>query len=184
MAKVYKKTNPKLFDKAVSGIQDALASGLPWLDRVYGICESVVDMKNGKKFISANQYIGKGHYEQVMPCEELGNFAFFTLKDPQETISADRNRIRSPFSLIFWYDMRKVSLPTDERNTEEIKDQILGLLDELHNPNLTITRIYEKWQNVFADFSYDTIKNQYLMSPYAGLRIEGYIETRVSCQIK
>ena len=71
---------------------------------------------------------------------------------------------------------------TDERNTEEIKDQILGLLDELHNPNLTITRIYEKWQNVFADFSYDTIKNQYLMSPYAGLRIEGYIETRVSCQ--
>ena len=63
MAKVYKKTNPKLFDKAVSGIQDALASGLPWLDRVYGICESVVEMKNGKKFISANHYIeiGRAH---------------------------------------------------------------------------------------------------------------------------
>ena len=69
MAKIYKKSNPKLFDKAVSGIQDQLAEGLPWLDRVYGICETITDIKNGQKFVSANRYIGKGQYEQVMPCE-------------------------------------------------------------------------------------------------------------------
>ena len=68
MAKIYKKSNPKLFDKAVSGIQDKLAEGLPWLDRVYGICETITDIKNGQKFVSANRYIGKGQYEQVMPC--------------------------------------------------------------------------------------------------------------------
>lgn len=181
MAKIYKKSNPKLFDKAVSGIQDQLAEGLPWLDRVYGICETITDIKNGQKFVSANRYVGKGQYEQVMPCEELGNFCFFSLKDPQETIPSDRNRIKCPFSLIFWFDMRKVSLPTDERNIEQIKDQILGILDELHNPYLTITRIYEKWQNVFSEYTYDIVANHYLMSPYAGIKIDGYIEARVSC---
>ena len=77
--------------------------------------------------------------------------------------------------------MRKVSLPTDERNIEQIKDQILGILDELHNPYLTITRIYEKWQNVFSEYTYDIVANHYLMSPYAGIKIDGYIEARVYC---
>ena len=141
----------------------------------------ITDTKNGQKFVSANRYVGKGQYEQVMPCEELGNFCFFSLKDPQETIPSDRNRIKSPFSLIIWCDVRKVSLTTDERNIEQMKDQILSTLDALHNPYLTITRIYEKWQNVFSEYTYDIVANHYLMSPYAGIRIEGYIEARVSC---
>lgn len=181
MVKIYEKTNPKLFDKAILGFQYALANGLTWLDRVYGICETLVSMRNGKKFVSANYYVGKGQYEQVMPCDEIGNFAFFSLKDPQETLVKDRNIIRSPFSLILWFDMRKVSQPIDERNTEAIKDQILGIIDNLHNPCITITRVYDKWQNVFGDFSYEVVANQYLMSPYSGLRIDGYIEARVSC---
>src|SRR5574344_2239912 len=162
MDRIVTKTNPKLFDKEVLKIQEALADAFPWLDYSLGICETLTEIKKGRKFTTPNVYDGKGQYTQIMPCEELGNFSFFTLRDPQE-ITKNNNLVKSPFSLIIWYDMRKVSLPSDERNTEEIKDRILGLLDELHNPNLTITRIYEKWQNVFADFSYDTIKNQYLM---------------------
>lgn len=181
MDRVVTKTNPKLFDKEVLKIQNALADAFPWLNYAFGICETLTDIKDGRKFNSANLYIGRGQYMQVMPCEELGNFAFFTLRDPQEFMARDRNLIKSPFSLIIWYDTRKVSLPTDERNTEEIKAQILGVLSELRFPSVSLTRIYEKPQNVFADYSYDYTNNQFMMSPYAGLRIDGVMEVRIPC---
>lgn len=76
------KTNPKLFDKAVLPMQKVLADIL-WLDYSFGICESLVDVVDGKKYTSANLYLGDGKYERIEPCEELGNFSFFYLKDPQ-----------------------------------------------------------------------------------------------------
>lgn len=180
---VVTKTNPKLFDKEVLKIQNALADAFPWLDHCFGICETLTDIKDGRKFTSANWYNGRGQYTQIMPCEELGNFSFFTLRDPQE-MGKGSNLIKSPFSLIIWYDTRKVSLPSDERNTEEIKGQILGVLNQLRFPTLQINRIYEKPQNVFADFSYEHTDNQFLMSPFAGLRIDGMIEARIPCITK
>lgn len=181
MDRVQHKTNPKLFDKEVLRIQEALADAFPWLDYSLGICETLTEVKKGRRFTSANLYDGHGQYTQIMPCEELGNFSFFVLRDPQEFVAKDRNLVKSPFSLIIWYDTRKVSLPSDERNTEEIKGQILSVLNSLRFPTFSITRIYEKPQNVFADFSYDHTENQYMMSPFAGLRIDGVMEARIPC---
>lgn len=181
MDRIHKKTDPKLFDKEVLKIQEALADAFPWLDYALGICETLTEVQNGRKQTSANLYIGMGQYEKIQPCEELGNFSFFTLRDPQEISQRNKNLIKSPFSLIIWYDTRKVSLPTDERNTEAIKAQILGVLHNVHSPNFSITRVYEKPQNVFADYSYDHTQNQYLMSPFAGLRIDGFMEASVPC---
>lgn len=181
MDRIHKKTNPKLFDKEVLKIQEALADAFPWLDYSLGICETLTEVQNGRKQTSANLYLGMGQYERIQPCEELGNFSFFTLRDPQEISQRNKNLIKSPFSLIIWYDTRKVSLPTDERNTEAIKAQILFVLHNLHSPRFTITRIYEKPQNVFADYSYDHTQNQYLMSPFAGLRIDGVIDASIPC---
>ena len=174
------RTSPKLFDLAVSKVQAVLAN-ITWLDHVFGICEKLTDVKDGKKFHSANAYIGKGQYEQIMPCDTLGNFAFFILRDPQALSTNGNNTISSPVSLILWYDMRKVSLPTDERNREQIKGQIMGVLNRLHIANLEITRIYEKPDNVFGDFSYDQTDNRFLMHPFAGLRIDGYMTVRADC---
>ena len=47
------KTNPKMFDLAVSKIQNVLGS-ITWFDHVFGICEFLTDVKEGKKFTSAN----------------------------------------------------------------------------------------------------------------------------------
>lgn len=184
MDRVQHKTDPKLFDKEVLKIQEALADAFPWLDYSFGICETLTDVKNGKKFTSANAYMGRGQYMQVMPCEELGNFSFFVLRDPQEIGSKNKTIIKSPISLIIWYDTRKVSLPSDERNTEAIKGQILGVLNSLRLTSFEVTRIYEKAQNVFSEYTYEYTNNQYMMSPYAGLRIDGYIEARIPCYIK
>lgn len=174
------RTSPKLFDLAVSKVQAVLAN-ITWLDHVFGICEKLTDVKDGKKFHSANAYIGKGQYEQIMPCDTLGNFAFFILRDPQTLSTNGNNTISSPVSLILWYDMRKVSLPTDERNREQIKWQILNALDSAHFSWFTIKKIYEKPENVFDDFSYDYTNNQFLMAPYAGLRIDGDMVVTIPC---
>lgn len=175
------KSNPVLFDLAAKKIQEALG-GFAWMDHCLGIMERLTDVKEGKKFSSANLYVGRGHYEQIMPCEEIGNFSFIVLRDPQ-VVGRDPNVVVAPFSLIVWYDTRKVSLPTDERNRELIKAQILGLLTSARFSWLKIGKIYERPENVFADFSYDYTNNQFLMSPYAGLRIDGEMSARVPCYI-
>ena len=174
------KTNPKMFDLAVSKIQNVLGS-ITWFDHVFGICEFLTDVKDGKKFTSANVYVGKNRYEQIMPCEALGNFAMFVMRDPQ-TISKQGNRnITSPFSLIIWYNMNNVSLPLDERNREQIKYHIYKALEGAHFPWLVLNKIYEKPENVFEGFSYEHTDNQFLMSPYAGMRIDGEITIVVPC---
>lgn len=181
MERIPQKTNPKLFDLAVLPIQKALAREFPWLDHAIGICETLTDVKNKRPFNFAALYLEGGEYEQIMPCEEIGNFSFFYLRDPQTFMPKDKNRVKSPFSLVLWYDLTSVSLPTDERNREQIKGQILGVLNALRLPYFQITRIYEKPSNVFADFSYNHADNQFLMSPFTGLRIDGEITARVDC---
>ena len=181
MERVPIKSDPKLFDAAVAKIQILLADAFPWLDHSFGICEKLTDTKDGKKFNSANMYIGKGSYAQIMPCSELGNFSFFILRDPQERSKKDKNLIKAPFSLIIWYDTRNVSLATDERNREAIKEQILNLLNPHAFAWLNITKTYESPDKIFSDFSYDYTNNQFLMSPYAGLRLDGEMLVRLSC---
>ena len=181
MDRIPTKTNPQMFDKLVLPIQQAFARAFPWLDHAIGICEFLTSTKEKKRFNYAGLYIGGGQYEQIMPCEELGNFCFFYLKDPQTFGTRDANLVRSPYSLVFWYNLTEVLPEGDERNREQIKGQIMGVLNRLHVAGLEITRIYEKPDNVFADFSYDHANNQYLMHPFTGLRIDGYMTVRADC---
>lgn len=183
MERIPIKTNPKLFDRAAAQIQQELAS-LTWLDHIFGICERLTDVKEGKRFNSANVYAGEDQYTQVMPCKELGNFAFLVLKDPQVIGRRDENVISGPFSLIVWYDMRTLSFPLDERNREAVKAQILGVLNARRFPWLSFNKIYERPESVFADFSYDHTNNQFLMAPYAGLRLEGEMKVRIPCAVQ
>lgn len=184
MTQIPIKTNPKLFDLAVSKLQNLLANNLPWLDYSFGICEKLTDVKNGQKFTSANLYIGKNKYKQIMPCRELGNFSFFMLKDPQEIVSKDKRLIKSGFSFILWYDVRESPGGLDERDREAVKVLVLNVLGRNENCSwVSLKKIYERPENIFADFTYDFTNNQYLMSPYAGLRVDGEMIVRVPCGI-
>lgn len=180
MERIPIKTQPKLFDKVVARWQNYLADELFWLNHSFGLCEHLTDTKDGKKFKSANLYIGRGQYEQIMPCEELGNFCFWILRDTEEILT-DTNIVKAPFSLIFWYNVEKVSSSPDERNREAVKAQILGALKGLKAVDVQFTKVYERAENVFSDFSYDFTENQYMMFPYAALRIDGTISASIPC---
>lgn len=174
--------NAALFDKAVADLQTLFAGELTWLDHAFGICERVTRTIDNKRYNIASVYTGADNYEQIEPCVKLGNFCFFYLRDPQEFGRMDKDQVHTPLSIIFWYDMRKVGYPTS-RNREAIKAKILSLVQGAHLPNGTIvgSRIYEEPKNVFADFSYDYVDNQFLMSPFAGLRIDAVLYADIPC---
>lgn len=178
------KTNPRLFDLGVAKIQKLLASNLPFLDYSFGICEKLTEIKGGKKYTSANLYIGNNKYRLIMPCKELGNFSFFMLKDPQSVVSKDNRLLKSDFSLILWYDTREILTREYEKNKEAVKVILINTLTDKEFASwITIKKIYERAENIFSDFSYDFINNQFLMSPYAGIRIDGEMMVRVPCSI-
>ncbi len=173
-----------MFDAVVAEIQTYLGGRFQWLDHVFGIAEKITRYNpDGKKFTCASVFMSDQQYTQIEPCRELGNFCFFILRGPQYINPKDREQITAPFSVVFWYDMTQVSSEPTSRNREDIKGQILRALSTVRptNGSVTFNKIYEEPEKIFSDYSYDHTHNQFLMSPYAGIRIDGEITTTIPC---
>ena len=77
--RIYKQpaSNPKLFDKTIQNLQDALG-GLSWLNHVFGRCERLAKVVNGQRLYSPNVYRGRDEYILLTPDNtDLGNYCFF-----------------------------------------------------------------------------------------------------------
>lgn len=179
------KEGALLFDAVIAELQTALADNILWLDHIFGKAERLVKTINGKRYYSPNIYIGKNDYELISPDSNFGNYAFFTLSEPQqlEWDAGQINNYRAPFSLIVWVDMRTIE-DVDERNTEAVKNYILKVLNEkahVRSGYIKINRIWEHAENVFLGFTLDEVDNQFLMHPFAGWRFEGTIWVNENC---
>lgn len=173
------RQNPALLDVAIQEIQVALADNLQWLDHVFGRAERLAKVINGKKYYTPNIYVGGNEYRLVTPDDRVGSYAFFTVDEPQEMEwqRGNNTKITAPFSVIVWVDMRKVS-PDDTRNTEAVKRQVLQVLNGgflMRHGHYTVTRIWERAENVFTGFTMDEVDNQFLMQPFAGFRFQGVL---------
>ena len=95
--------------------------------------------------------------------------------------------IVTPFSLIFWFDTRRIFGVGDNRNISHLKNEILTLLNgrtglRFHtNGHLTINQIYERAENIYRGYSLSEIDNQFLMHPFAGFRFDGLLEFAELC---
>lgn len=183
-----KFTTPYLFDKVIGELQRALKNGLPWLENSYGRAERLVTEINERRLYVPAIYQADGQYGVMLPDDRLGCYSFFVLHEPQEVLNRVQTevRIKSPFSLIVWVDMRRVEktmrMP-DERNTEYIKEQVLSVIETAskRKGHISINRIYQRAENVFDGFTLDEVKNQFLMSPYAGFRFYGEMIATNDC---
>lgn len=181
-------TTPYLFDKVIRELQQALKDGLPWLENSFGRVERRVTEVNERRLYVPAIYQEDGQYGIMLPDDRLGCYSFFVMHDPQEVLNRMQTevRIKSPFSLIVWVDMRRVEkkmrMP-DERNTEYIKEQVLSVIETAskRKGHISINRIYERAENVFDGFSLDEVKNQFLMSPFAGFRFYGEMIVTNDC---
>lgn len=179
--------NPTLLDEAVGYIQLGLVKNLGWLDMAFGRAERLVKMIENKKYFTPNIYLGnENEYIPVSPDSKHGNFCFFYTEDPQDLdwIPNIRGDIKSPVSIIFWFDMKRVFNNSSIRNKELLKEEILKVLNGgfwMQNGRLKINRIFEQAENIYRGFTLDEVDNQFLMHPFAGFRFEGEIIINENC---
>lgn len=177
----YKRENPSLYEVVFSGIQDALSADLGWLDNTFGKAERVQRIINGKRYYEPAWYKSNGDYITLSPTDTLGNYAFFTIGEPQESNwdTWGNTDLQAPFSLIIWANIERI---VGDRNTEALKEDILKVLNgRVHPHNYTINRIYERAENVFDSFTLDETDNQFLMHPYVGWRFTGVVKAHTTC---
>lgn len=201
--KVIKKENPVLLDKVIQDIQDTLAEKLEWLKYVFGRAYKLVEHgSDGSKFIYPAAYIGNSEYASLLPNDNYGNFCWFDIYDPQEITAVVQSLPQFTFSgaIVFWVDLNSIFADADAMYSEEIKNEIIqvltgpGLIKE--QGRLTITKIYERFENIYRGYALEKIYNnwsykgegiqeidkQFFMHPYTGLRFEFTMITRELCQ--
>lgn len=197
------KENPVLLDKVLQDIQQALLQKLKWLNQAFGRATKLVEHQaDGSKFIYPAIYAGGGDYISLMPNDNIGNFSWFDIYDPQKITSIVQSLPQYTFSgaLVFWYDLSTIFDDDSVLYTEEIKDEVLRVLTTpgliSTTGKLTITNIYERLENIYEGYSIERVYNdmaykgegiqsmdkQFFMYPYAGLRIEFTLTTRELCQ--
>lgn len=184
--RIYKQpTRPYLFDRVIQDLQTSLGN-VSWLTHIFGRAERLVKMRDGVRHYTPNVYYGKENYIQLLPDNTaLGNYCFFTLDEPQtvSTPYGNSNRVKAPFSFVCWYDMRTIGAMYDDRNTEYVKELLLKTLRRawLKNGSVILDRVYERAENVFQGFSLNEVDNQFLMAPFAGVRITGEMQIDEEC---
>lgn len=180
-------TQPELLDTVIEQVRQWLPEVLPWLDMAHGRAERIVKYDtSGRRVYSPAAYTGKGNeYVLLTPDSSGGNFCFFWIADPQQADWGDRSQVgvSARYSLIFWWDYRRIYQSCGIRDREAVKRQILDALRSvtLRRGRLTVTRLYELAENIYQGFTLDEVDNQFLMHPYGGLRVDGEIYAVENC---
>ena len=186
--------NPVLIDRVIGEMQTGLSDNVDWLDVAFGRAQRVAKIINGKRYYTPNVYAGgtqwrgNNDYIDVSPDANIGNFSFFWVDDPQN-ISWEPGvdiGIKTAFSIIFWFDYRKIYNDASTRNKEDLKRQILDVLNGgflVRNGSYRINKVYELAENIYRGFSLDEIENQFLMHPFGGFRFEGELSIGETCKL-
>jgi hypothetical protein len=181
---------PTLFDKAFNEIGGVLTTELSWLTNAYRQAEKIPIQRNNRASYEPHIYVGRqdfpNEYLNLLPDEYLENHCFF-LVDDGVNIAERKGQLGDFFgtySLIFWWDYRTTH-PTDhlQRTIENVKRDILVLLAKtaFKTCSITIQKTYVEAKNIYKGFDIQDAKQQFLMRPYGGLRIEGQIKIKQNC---
>lgn len=197
------KEDPVLLDKILQDMQKSLINRLKWLNCAFGRAYKLVEHRpDGNKFIYPAMYNGNGEYVSLLPNDNFGNFSWFDIYDPQKITEVVQSLPQYTFSgaIIFWYDLSSIYEDETVMHTEEVKDEIMRVLTTpgliTTTGKLVINDIYERFENIYKGYSIEKIYNnytykgegiqdidkQFLMYPYAGIRIEFTLTTRELCQ--
>lgn len=183
---VPKPESPAFIDKVVVQLQDTLKNKLPWLNHSFGRAQRLTETKDKKKRFYPGVHIANGRYINVFPDQELGNFSFFIVEDPQIVDFRPHtvNNVRLKYSIVFWLNLDKIFASSPDRNTEALKAQIVKILTResfLTFGRIDIRYIHEQAENIYKGYSIEEIDSQFLMQPYAGFRFEGEMMFTENC---
>ena len=193
------KENPVLLDKILQDIQTTLMDKLSWLNYAFGRAYKIIEHRpDGGKFVYPAVYNGNGEYVSLLPNDNLGNFSWFDIYDPQ-VIEQNIRQFTYKGAIVFWYDLSSIYPDANVLYTEEVKNEIINVLTAkgfiTTVGRLSISRVYENFENIYKGYALEKIYNnyqysgediqeldkQFFMYPYAGLRIEFDLVTRELC---
>lgn len=196
------KENPVLLDKVIQDLQKVFLEKLSWLNYAFGRAYKLVEhLQDGEKTIYPAAYNGNSEYISLVPNDNLGNFSWFDIYDPQTitTVVPALPQITFDGAVVFWYNLESIYDDKTVMHTEEIKDELIGLLSTpgliKTTGRIEIKEIYERFENIYKGYSIERIYNnyaykgegiqdidkQFFMYPYAGIRIEFTLTTRELC---
>lgn len=177
------RDNPVLIERLFNDVQQALIDGLDWLDLAYGKAERVIQrtQRNERTYIPA-WYLDGMDYENLLPDDHKGNYAFFTVEDNMSVEAAQGRpaRISGQCSLIVWLDQRTL---TNEWGKEHARNSVISILTALNTDSghLQVQSVFERAESVFSGFTLDEVENQYLTYPYCGFRFVCQYSIRQDC---
>lgn len=193
------KENPVLLDKILQDIQTTLMEKLSWLNYAFGRAYKIIEHRpDGGKFVYPAVYNGNGEYVSLLPNDNLGNFSWFDIYDPQ-VIEQNIRQFTYKGAIVFWYDLSSIYPDANVLYTEETKNEIINVLTAkgfiTTVGRLSISRVYENFENIYKGYALEKVYNnyqysgediqeldkQFFMYPYAGLRIEFDLVTRELC---
>ena len=184
--------DPQLTDNTLMQINAKLIDELSWLDYAYGKCQRLVETVDGSDYFKPAIYTGgsKGtEYLTLTPDEHKGQFCFWDLNGTEQPSQAWTPHVYHDldrgFGLVFFGRIDKVYPTTWRTKTiENIKRDILNVLLGVNilGGSFTITSIEERHEDILTGFSHEETNNQYLMTPYFGLRFNGNLRIRVICE--
>ena len=167
----------RLFDRPIQDMQRSIGEKLLFMDHIFGRCERLIKEVEGKRIYSPNVYKGNDEYILLTPDNtDLGNYCFFVREEPEQfAVDAGlHSRLRAPFSLVVWADLRTIE-DEDQRNVYDLELKVLDAISSpgtLKSGGITVSRVYHRAENVFDGFTLDEVQNQFLMSPFFGLRVQ------------
>lgn len=164
-------------DNPLAILQSHLVDKLDWLDRSFGKCQVLTAKGSlGREIYPAiyESNIGREDYQDLRPNDNLGNFSFFVMRDPEkigydEGINKTHNSL---VSLIFWYNIEDIQ-GRYSRSTESIRMSVINTLSK-SLMRLRVTETFSEPKNVYQGFTLSSKEEdvQYNMHPYAVLRVD------------
>lgn len=200
------KGTPILLDRAIQGLQQTLLANLSWLDKAYGRGYKMVQhLDNGSKYVYPAAYVGGSEYVSLTPNDNIGNFCWFDIYDPQTVASQvpafPTHTYRG--ALVFWLNLQTIYESDEFINSEEVKSEILSVittpgaisagvgrltvievvegLDSLYK-GYTLEHVYS--MRNYAEEDLQSLDKQFFMFPYYGVRFEFEITIREVCPTK
>ena len=179
---------PKLFDRPIQDLQKSIGRKLLFMNHIFGRCERLLKVVEGRRSYSPNIYKGRDEYELLTPDNtDLGNYCFFVPDEPEVMVAnfGISGRLRAPFSLVVWVDQRTI----EDKDARDIYGLELKVLDAIASPGvlrhggIEVSRVFHKAENVFQGFTMDEVDNQFLMSPFIGLRVECELWVDEDCNV-
>lgn len=178
---IFSKKSPVLIDKFIQELQTKLLDNFSWLDYAFGRSYTVEE--DGARFPAA--YNGNGEYISLLPNDNIGNFSWFDIYDPQDILAVVYGKPNVSFSgaLTLWYNLKDINADADVLYAEEVKNEIASFLTRpglMSFGHLKPLRIYERPESLYKQYI-SSIKNELVIYPYATIKIEFEFKTNTQC---